>query len=472
MADLEMASAIPVPRRALGWFLAIEVLCLAGFSIFLWLGDQASALIFLVGPLQILAFALLARTDYWLLLYFATLLPATALELLPYGYAHVVFYAGTLGLLLFLRMTRFVAAKESSRSGRLAAVEHMPLAILATWIVLAGANAVLRGWVSWYLLHYTMVALEVLLVVWFFAVIPQSLRQVRILVYAMAGSYAVVCGLLPFLVTRVAGGFLGKTLETPYAVVNLNVLATHVGVFAAVGIGAALDAKRILGRFVLSVAVVMLLAVLLFTKSRGAWLGFGFAFLYILVRTRSFGFLLLAGIAVLGLLSVDVLRIGFLARVEQTSAQDPSLWGRFLLWQYAWDIFKGNWFFGVGMENFRYVKHLYGFPWPASFGIAYNTNSLPLEFLVDLGVVGLASFLWLNVSTFLRLDRLARMPAVRGKRLAMGLNAGIIVYATHGLLDCVIWQHGAFMLLGVLLGLAMCVHRLGCPGGFQENANP
>ncbi|OYD14430.1 hypothetical protein CH330_08685, partial [candidate division WOR-3 bacterium JGI_Cruoil_03_51_56] len=421
----------------------------------------AVAFLFLVGPLQILIFALLARADYWLLFSFAALLPATALELLPLKYAHVVLYTGTLGLLLFLRMTRFVIPKQVPSASGLATVERIPLVILATWIVLAGVNATLRGWGSTDLLYYTVVGLEVLLVTWFFAVVPQSLRQVRALVYAMAATYAVVCCLLPFLASRVVGGFLGKTLETPFAVVNLNVFATHVGVFAVVVIGAFLDSERTLGKLVLSVVFIILLATLLFTKSRGAWLGFGIAFLYILVRTRSFWLLVPAGTAILGLLSLDILRIGVLARVGQTTTQDPSLWGRLLLWKYAWDIFKGNWLFGVGIENFRFVKHFFGFPWPRYFGVAFNTHNIFLEVLVDLGVVGFASFLWLTIGTFLRVDRIVRVPSAKSKGLAIGLNAAIIVYAVHGLMDCVIWQHGAFMLLGVLLGLSMSVHRLG-----------
>ena len=458
MADTAVAGAIPAPRRKLRWFLAIEALCLLGFGVFLWWGNQTFALLFLLGPIQVLAWVVLLRDEFLLLLFFAALLPLVSLELLPVAYVWLVLYVGTLGLLFLLWVTRFLDSQAPFV--QLARSEQMPLQILGCWVVVAAIHALFKGWSSPFLLKYSILALMVISVIWFFAVIPRSLQQVRVLVYAMAATYAVVCCLLPFLASEVVGGLLGKTLVCPYAVVNLNVFATHVSVFAAMTIGATLDTKKVLGRVVLSIVVLILLAALLFTKSRGGWLGFGIAFLYILLRTRSFGLLLLAGIAVLGLLSLDILRIGVFARVEQTGVQDPALWGRFLLWRYAWDIFKGNWLFGVGMENFQYVKHLYGFPWPRSFGMVFNTHNLFLEILVDLGVVGLASFLWLKVGTFLRLDRIARMSVSQGRGLAIGLNAGIIAYATSGLLDCVIWQDGVIVFLGVVLGLAMCLRRL------------
>jgi O-antigen ligase len=131
-----------------------------------------------------------------------------------------------------------------------------------------------------------------------------------------------------------------------------------------------------------------------------------------------------------------------------------------LLWVYALRILKDNWLLGVGMENFRIVKHTYGYPLPLSVGRVYNTHNLFLEFFVDLGVTGLLSLLYLLGRAFSQLDRRVRRTDVEGRVLAVGLNAGLLAFAVGGLLDCVTWQHGAFMLLGLLVGMLLSVERL------------
>jgi O-antigen ligase len=195
------------------------------------------------------------------------------------------------------------------------------------------------------------------------------------------------------------------------------------------------------------------------TRARAAWLGFGLACIYMVVRTRSLWLMAPLGLGAATLLSVDVLRGAVESRLTATSTGDPSLWGRYMLWVYALRVLKENWLLGVGMENFRYVKHLYGYPEPLSVGQPYNSHNLFLEFFVDLGIAGLLALLYLMGRTFLALDRRIREQAPQGRWLMAGLNAGLLAYAVDGLLDCVIWSHGAFMLLGLVIGLALAVAR-------------
>jgi len=453
-----MAEARVVPSRLVVAFAVSEIVCVVGFFVLLWRGHDTIAVACLLGPLQLLAFAFLMKQELWLLTFLAALIPFTALEILPHAYVHLVLLPLTFGLLLVVRLTQTWLTDHCLAPRKLAFRERAPLVLLGTLAVVSHVAAVLRGrpvsgWFQFVLTFYFLLA------VWFFATTPRSLRQVRLLVYAMIPGYIAVCLLLPVFASRVEGGLLGKTLITSFSVVNLNSLAAHVGVLAAVVLGTALDAGRTGRRLAFVVATFLLLAALLFTKSRGAWLGFGVAFLYVLMRTRSLPLLLLAAVGAIGMYSMDFLRMSFVVRLQATGAADPSLWGRFLLWKYAWVVFKDNWLVGVGMQNYRLVKFLYGFPWPRSFGLPYNSHNLFLEFLTDLGIPGFVSLVWLKAVTFLQLDRTARRP-VEGRGLAIGLNAGLIVYAVHGLLDCVIWQHGAFVLLGMLLGLAIAVHRV------------
>jgi putative inorganic carbon (HCO3(-)) transporter len=167
--------------------------------------------------------------------------------------------------------------------------------------------------------------------------------------------------------------------------------------------------------------------------------------------------MVLATAAVL-LLASDILRHTLAVRLAQTSIQDASLAGRAVLWSCALSMARDHWLTGVGMENFRVLKVHYGFP---NVGMAevmrYNAHNVYLEMLADLGIVGLASFLWLLLGTFLRTDGVARTKKDDGAGLAVALNAGLIVFAVHGLWDCLTLL---FMVPGMLFGLAMCLRRI------------
>ena len=454
----------PVVAARMPWklFLAGQLACLAGFGWCLWQGKSPAAIVFLVGPLQLLLWMVLIADEYRLLVFFAALLPLTGLELLPISYAKWVLYLGTLGTLAFLRIFGFVTPPRPNT--KLLPGERIPLLILGVCVVVAGLNAVSRGWGTSELVLSSVRALEVLLAAWFFGVVPRSLSHVRTLIYVMAASIGLTCVcmfILPSAAVEV-GELGGKAIQGLFAVVNLNALGAMVGALGIVFIGTLLDAKRTDTRLGLSIVILVMLATFVFTKSRGAWLGFGVALLYVLIRSRSRAFVVLAVAAFGLLLSFDVFRVSLAARAQATGIHDPSLWGRLLLWMYAVKVVKANWLLGVGMENFGLVKHFYGYPLSMASSLAYNAHNLYLEVLADLGVFGFIGFVWAIGGSFLRLDALVRrdVRARAGGYLAVGLAGGIIAYATHGLLDALTWHHGAFMLLGVLIGLASSVSRL------------
>jgi O-antigen ligase len=146
------------------------------------------------------------------------------------------------------------------------------------------------------------------------------------------------------------------------------------------------------------------------------------------------------------------------SRAADTNTYDPAMLGRFMLWYFAWAIAKANLLFGVGMDNFRYVKHFYGYPLPLTLGLPYNAHNLYLEVLVDLGVVGFASFFGLFLRAFVFSWRAVRLGAARD--VGLGLSAGLIACAVHGIFESNMFGLGVFTLLGVLIGLSISLNRL------------
>jgi O-antigen ligase len=450
--------------RRLSWFLALEAVFVAAAAVALWQGADRLSLVFLLAPLQLGALAVLLESDFRLLAYFVALLPLTALELIPYTYMNLVMYGGVLGLAVFVRATAFVSVEKGSTASRQATWHHLPLVLFGASVGAAYLSARAHGWLSSYVSYYSLLSIQVIVLVWLVASVPRSIDELRQLIYVASAGYALVCVAFPIVLSRVALGSVGKTFMVGNAAVNMNAVGAHAAAFAVVATGAALDTRRTAIRALLLVAAFLLVILLVLTKSRGAWLGFGLAFVYMIARTRSYR-LILPAAAVLGLLlSMDVLHGALTSRVAATSPDDPSLLGRLVLWRYALLVFKDNWLFGVGMENFRFVKHLFGFPLSLSSGVRFNSHNLLLELLADLGVVGTFSFCWLLGRSFARADRVARRSSSGGRRwLAVGLSAGLITFVGQGLFDCIIWQHGAFMVLGLLIGMCLCLARLELP---------
>ena len=458
----EVTTGIPaLPRAGLVWFMLAELACVAGFVVSLALGQTPLAWAFLVGPLQFLAWVVLARDDFPVLLYFAFLLPLAAVQYIPHAFSRFALYPGTIILLTVFRVAWFVRERRNPYPA-LRSSERIPAQLLLCCLLVSLLFAFGRGWGNKHMLTYTVFVSEVIVIGYFCATVPRSAQQVRAILFVSALAVVLMSVALPFLTgSHVAStsGFGGaKVLTGPFGQFDLNTFGGIVAIFLAVLVGMVFDAGRRTIRLGLIIAIAVLLVVLIATRSRGAWLGFGAALLYVVIRTRSFqSTMVLAGAAVL-LLASDVLRHTLLARLSQTSIQDASLVGRAFLWQCALNMARHNWLVGVGMENFRVLKMHYGFP---NVGVAevmrYNAHNLYLEMLVDLGVPGLAVFLWLTTGTFLRTDRVARDRKADGAGLAVALNAGLIAFAVHGLLDCLTLL---FMIPGVLLGLAMCLRRL------------
>jgi O-antigen ligase len=446
----------------------IDICCLAVFGVLLWQNRLSLAAAALFLPFQLLLWAVLARNDVPLLTFFALLFPLGITEMIPHPYNRFVLYPGTLLLLAAFRFSRHIddttaGGPENPRELR------TPVLILTGWLIASFVLALSRGLGSKHFVNYNIFALEVITLSCFFATVPKTLRDVRVLASAIAAAALCIAIVIPLLPSPVgeSGVLVGKTMSAPFGDFDLNSVGAIVGTSAVVLLGMSFDTKRTGLRLVQLLGVLALFAALLFTKSRGAWLGFGLASLYVMLRVRSKWLLMVVAGGALVLISSDALRQTVAARLSDTSTNDPSLLGRLLFWKFAVRIAGSNWLFGVGWENFRMVKFRYGFPEIGNPVLPFNTHNMYLEILVDLGIVGIVCFLWLLLATAVKMDRLTRHVDTGGRGLAIGLNAGIIAFALHNTMDCL---SGAFMIFGAWLGLAACTIRLSAGVGTRTSA--
>ncbi|MDO8691684.1 MAG: O-antigen ligase family protein [Dehalococcoidia bacterium] len=180
------------------------------------------------------------------------------------------------------------------------------------------------------------------------------------------------------------------------------------------------------------VAVPLIGASLLLSFSRGAWLGAMVGFALIAAFRGRRALLALAGGAAVALLAA--IPFHGLGRL----VSDVTTEQRLYVWQAALRIIADHPLTGVGLDNFLYYYRERGYMLPEAWAEpdVSHPHNLLLDFWTRLGVLGLASLVWLQLSFWRRGLRLHA--ALKGRSLqfvALALMASMADYLVHGMLD-------------------------------------
>jgi putative inorganic carbon (HCO3(-)) transporter len=247
-----------------------------------------------------------------------------------------------------------------------------------------------------------------------------------------------------------------------FAGFNPNLAGGTVALLLPVPLGYALFARRIpvrVGALVESVALALLLV---FTRSRGALLGFAAAVLVMLVARDRRWSILWALLLVVGVtlaitgrlpLNLDPLSGGLEGGGVRGLEQRVELWSRGL---YMLQDFP---FTGVGMGMVEKVMEIL-YP---TFLIApdvdiYHVHNLYLEMGAELGYPGLISTLALFLLLFYlgwRMTNRARGTDL--EPLAMGLLGTVVVLAVHGLVEVIPFSPKAYLIIHALFGVTVAL---------------
>jgi putative inorganic carbon (HCO3(-)) transporter len=223
-----------------------------------------------------------------------------------------------------------------------------------------------------------------------------------------------------------------------------------------------LGSKR-LQTWALAAGSVLMLGVLLLTKSRGGWIA-GLVVLFVVLVRRWPILLALVPVALLA-----VVLLGWSGQLPAvldsvTAGGALSGWaGRVEMWSRAIHLIEQFPFTGIGAGTFRPVADaLYPFYHLASDVEIPHAHNLLLQVAVDLGIPGLVAFLatlvaavWSAVCSA-QYYRERRQPALEAVAWA-GL-ASLLGMAVHGFVDCPVWIIGrtAFVpwaVIGIVLAL-------------------
>ncbi len=252
------------------------------------------------------------------------------------------------------------------------------------------------------------------------------------------------------------GGRVSSVWENP------NMLAEYLVLLIPMALTMLLLQRRLLRGFGGVLCLAALSVCLVFTWSRGSWLGILIALLlYVLcLHHRAFSWMLIGVLPICALMpySPDTVARRFASIASQT---DSSILYRTYLWQGVQDMLRDHWLTGVGVGEraFCTVYANYAF---SGIETAMHSHSLYLQLLCSLGIVGLLAF---AVTMFLWLQRALeyyRYGQLRGPRLiVLAGTAGIGALLIMGLFDEIWYNYRIFMLFWVVMGLVTAQVRIG-----------
>jgi len=217
--------------------------------------------------------------------------------------------------------------------------------------------------------------------------------------------------------------------------------------------------------------LVLMLAAMLMTWSRGAWLGFIAAFIVMnVVRSRraaalfALALILLSFVFVMGGLQLlpEAITQRFLdflpflgrvdiSRVEITPANFAVI-ERLAHWQAGWDMFSEHPWLGVGIGNYEPVYPVYALPrWNEPLGHAHNYY---LNIAAEAGLVGLSAYLILWAAVFWQAWRAVRRTSGYWQGVAVGILGILTHLAVHNFFDN-LYVHGMYVHIAILLGLIL-----------------
>ncbi len=210
-----------------------------------------------------------------------------------------------------------------------------------------------------------------------------------------------------------------------------------------------------------AIGSAVMLAGLVATYTRGAWIGFASGVLTVAAAVRRGRVLLVAGLA---LLALGALFAPYQLRHRFLSMADPASEGvreRVYMWRSGVAMWREAPVLGVGPGGVKRGYERYALPEAVKKRTGHVHNT-PLQILVERGVLGLAAWLWIWVGFFRAgVGALRRWPeaASRERALILGSLAAVVGFLVGGLSEYNFGDSEVVMLAWAIMALPWTIRR-------------
>ena len=240
---------------------------------------------------------------------------------------------------------------------------------------------------------------------------------------------------------------------------NPNVLAEYLIMIIPLCVAMFIITKHPRARLTLAFAATASCGCLVYTWSRGAWLGFiiGMLIFFLMYHCHTLTALLF------GLLGVPFLPFVLPDSIVQRftsigDLRDTSTAYRVNIWKAVTNMIGDYWQTGVGIGEASF-KPVYGLYALSGIETAPHSHNLYLQIAVELGIVGLAAFIvmlfvWAQSCFTLHKNE------VRGEKLlSTAVFCGILAVLAQGLTDYIWYNYRVFFMFWLVLGLGCAIRK-------------
>ena len=213
-------------------------------------------------------------------------------------------------------------------------------------------------------------------------------------------------------------------------------------------------------RFFGALLSVLLLTCLAFSLTRGAWLAFIPAVVFLVWKRGD-----AAKKFLLAFLIILILAIGLIVLSGKTDTlvlytiRAPAVLHRVDLIRLAWRMFMERPFLGHGINTFMSIYERYASAFEYS-GISYAHNCY-MQIAVETGVFSLMAFLWMIAALFVSsLRDIGKRKDGFLKTVQTGLLAGLLAYLVHSSIETNLYALQLAALFHFMLGLTVSVQNI------------
>jgi O-antigen ligase len=237
---------------------------------------------------------------------------------------------------------------------------------------------------------------------------------------------------------------------------NPNVLAEFLVFTIPLSLAALISSRHLPTQVFITGIIGVSVLCLVLTFSRGGWLGFVLAMLvFFLLKDRRALFMLL----LFGAVGIFFLPESILERAASIgNLQESSTAYRLSIWTASLRIIADYWVSGIGpgLPTFAMVYPYFSL----AAGMAYHSHNLFLQLVVEMGIMGLAAFLWM-MWVFIRvgLQSWRKIQDPYLKNLLIGLIAGMAGFLLQGMTDYVWYSPRIILTFWLMLGLMSALVR-------------
>lgn len=238
---------------------------------------------------------------------------------------------------------------------------------------------------------------------------------------------------------------------------NPNVYGEYIILMIAVCIISFLASKRVVSKLFYAGAAFLNCICLIYTYSRGCWIGVMIlVMLFLLFYNRK----LFLGFCLMGLASFPFWPQSIINRIASVgNTTDSSTSYRVYIWKGTLRMLKDYWTTGVGVGQAAFNKVYPGYSY--STIIAPHAHNLYLVILSELGILGLFAFLCLMILLMKRMYVVFKNSYSRGLKISSaGLFSGMLGFLIQGMFDNVWYNYRVFLLFWIFVALGACIYNI------------